>query len=90
MELDGTTVYHAGDTDVIPEMAEITCDIAFLPVSGTYVMTAAEAVEAALKIRPRLAIPMHYGSLVGDATDAAAFKEGLEGKVDVVVLEKTV
>lgn len=88
VDLQGETVYHAGDTDKIPEMADISCDIALLPVSGTYVMTAAEAVDAALKIHPRIAIPMHYGSLVGDDADAATFKSGLEGKIDVKVLEK--
>lgn len=79
--------YHAGDTDLIPEMSDIRCDVAFLPVSGTYVMTAEEAVAAALAIKPRVAVPMHYGSIVGDESDAEHFKKALEGKVDVLILQ---
>jgi len=88
--LDGTRYYHAGDTDLIPEMSEIRADIAFLPVSGTYVMTAEEAVEAAKVIKPSIAaIPMHYGAIVGAAKDADKFKKSLEGEVEVVILQKT-
>lgn len=74
IKMDGTTVYHAGDTDFIPEMESIHCDIALLPVSGTYVMTAEEAVEAAAAIKPRIAVPMHYDAIVGSGTDAEKFK----------------
>jgi len=88
VETEGVRVYHAGDADFIPEMEALKVDIAFLPVSGTYVMTAEQAVNAALAIRPKLAIPMHYGAIVGDAQDAARFKKALEGKVDVRILEK--
>jgi L-ascorbate metabolism protein UlaG (beta-lactamase superfamily) len=86
--VNGVRVYHAGDTDHIPEMAALEVDIALLPVSGTYVMTAAEAVRAALDINPQVAIPMHYGAIVGGASDADQFKSGLEGKVEVVILPK--
>lgn len=88
MEIDGVKIYHAGDTDIIPEMDDITCDIALLPVSGTYVMTADEAVEAAKRIDPKIAVPMHYGALVGDAGDAETFRKGLDGRIDVRILEK--
>lgn len=88
LETEGIRIYHAGDTDFIPEMKDLKVDIALLPVSGTYVMTAEQAVKAALAIGPRLAIPMHYGAIVGDAQDAVRFKKGLEGKVDVRILEK--
>jgi len=71
-------IYHAGDTDNIPELRELRdIDIALLPVSGTYVMTVEEAIEAAKVIKPKLAIPMHYGVIVGEEKDALAFKEGL-------------
>lgn len=73
-KLDGTTVYHAGDADFIPEMKSIRCDIALLPVSGTYVMTAEEAAEAAEAIKPKIAVPMHYGAIVGSDSDAQKFK----------------
>jgi len=72
--LDGTRVYFAGDTDFIPEMKSIKCDIALLPVSGTYVMTAEEAAEAAKAINPKIAVPMHYGAIVGSEADAKRFK----------------
>ncbi|UCF85691.1 MAG: MBL fold metallo-hydrolase [Desulfobacteraceae bacterium] len=88
VEIEGITFYHAGDADFIPEMKDIEVDIALLPVSGTYVMTADQAVKAALAINPKLAIPMHYGAIVGDEQDAFNFKKSLEGKVDVLVLKK--
>ncbi len=68
-------IYFAGDTDLIPEMAMVKADVALLPVSGTYVMTAGEAAEAAKAIKPSLAIPMHYGTIVGSRNDALRFKE---------------
>jgi L-ascorbate metabolism protein UlaG (beta-lactamase superfamily) len=75
-------IYFAGDTDHIPEMAEISCDIALLPVSGTYVMTAEEAAASAKTIQPRIAVPMHYGAgVVGTTSDAQRFKELYRGKV---------
>ena len=74
IRMDGTTVYHAGDTDFIPEMKSVKCDIALLPVSGTYVMTAEEAAHAADTIRPKIAVPMHYGAIVGSEGDAQKFK----------------
>ena len=86
LEMDEVRIYHAGDTDFIPEMKDLNVDIALLPVSGTYVMTADEAVTAALAINPGVAVPMHYGAIVGDSSDADAFKAKLEGKVDVRIL----
>lgn len=88
VEVDGVRVYHAGDTDFIPEMKDLRVDIALLPVSGTYVMTAEEAVEAALAIQPGLAIPMHYGTIVGEASDAQRFAQALAGKLPVKILAK--
>ncbi len=71
----GERIYHAGDTDLIPEMDTITTDVALLPVGGTYTMDAEEAAKAANKIKPRVAIPMHYGTIVGSEKDAERFKE---------------
>ncbi len=85
--IDGVTLYHAGDTDFIPEMKGYSCDIALLPVSGTYVMTADEAAEAALAIKPKIAIPMHWGDIVGSVDDARRFKKLLEGKIEVRILK---
>jgi L-ascorbate metabolism protein UlaG (beta-lactamase superfamily) len=86
--MDGVRIYHAGDTDFIPEMKNLKVDIALLPVSGTYVMTADQAIKAALAIKPKIAIPMHYGAIVGSAEDAIKFKESLAGKVEVEILNK--
>ena len=69
-------------------MKGLKVDIALLPVSGTYVMTAAEAAEAARAINPKIAIPMHYGSIVGSGTDAKTFKSLLEGQIRVEILTK--
>jgi L-ascorbate metabolism protein UlaG (beta-lactamase superfamily) len=70
----GRRVYHSGDTDVIPEMDEAAgVDVALLPVSGTYVMTAVEAAEAARRIDPGVAVPMHWGTVIGTRADAEAF-----------------
>lgn len=83
--MDGVRIYHTGDTDRIPEMKEVQADVALVPVSGTYVMTADEAAEAVLDFKPAVAIPMHYGSIVGKETDARRFAELLKGKVEVVI-----
>lgn len=84
--VDGVRLYHAGDTDRIPEMGAIRADIALLPVSGTYVMTAEEAVQAALDIKPAVAIPMHHNAIVGTADDAKRFAAGLAGRIRVEIL----
>lgn len=86
--VSGKRIYLAGDTDYIPEMATFRADIALLPVSGTYVMTAEEAVQAALDIKPKVAIPMHYGSIVGTVDDAKKFAEKLKGRIVVEILSE--
>lgn len=75
VELDGVRIYHAGDSDVIDEMDNVSCDVALLPVSGTYVMTADEACEAVRRIGPKAAIPMHYGVVAGERMDAEIFAD---------------
>ncbi len=87
--VDGKRIYHSGDADLIPEMSSIKADVALLPVSGTYVMTADEAAQAADTIKPGLAIPMHYGDpdVVGTRKDAEEFKK--KAKVPVEILEKS-
>ena len=86
--MNGQRIYLAGDTDHIPEMKTFDVDIALLPVSGTYVMTAEEAVMAAFDIKPKIAIPMHYNSIVGTEKDALKFALGLKGKIEVRVLKQ--
>jgi L-ascorbate metabolism protein UlaG (beta-lactamase superfamily) len=87
--VSGVTYYHAGDTDVIPEMTGLAPDVALLPVSGTYVMTAQEAAKAARAIKPKVAVPMHYGAIVGSEEDAKKFAKLLEGSgIQVVIKAK--
>lgn len=86
LTIDGVRVYHAGDTERIPEMKEFSCDIALVPLGQTYTMSSVEdAAEAVLDVKARIAIPMHYGMYEGTAADAERFKELLAGKVQVVI-----
>jgi len=80
LTIDQLRIYHAGDTDNIPEMSRLKdIDVAFLPVSGTYVMTAMEAAEACAIIKPKMVVPMHYGSVVGSQADAERFARAVRG-----------
>ena len=92
VSIAGIKIYHAGDTDNIPEMKklrELKIDIALLPVSGTYVMTPEEAAEAAEIIEPKVAIPMHWGAIVAGRKEAEKFKKLVESKgIQVVIPEK--
>ena len=68
------TIYHVGDSDLIPEMNNLQPDVMLIPVSGTYVMTAREAAQAVNAIKPKIAVPMHFGTIVGTVQDAQEFK----------------
>ena len=87
LNVRGERLYHAGDTDVIPEMDEVHgVDLALLPVSGTYVMTAGEAAEAARRIQPRMAVPMHWGEHLGTRADAEAFLR--QAPVEAIIMDR--
>ena len=87
--LNGVRIYHAGDTDFIPEMKEISADIVILPVGGTYTMTAEEAANAVNTIKPKIAIPYHFGDIVGSERDAKLFSSFvLNSKVEILKVEK--
>ncbi|MFA5953015.1 MAG: MBL fold metallo-hydrolase [Candidatus Pacearchaeota archaeon] len=96
IKMNNVLIYHAGDTDLIPEMQRLTGYnsksknfVALLPVGGRFTMTAEEAAEAAKLIKPTIAIPMHWGSIVGSKEDAEEFKELCEEKgIKVEILEK--
>ena len=75
LTLGSNTYYHAGDTDHAPELSDITTDVAFLPIGGTYTMDATEGAGLARAIGPRVAVPMHYGFVVGQASDAGRFEK---------------
>jgi L-ascorbate metabolism protein UlaG (beta-lactamase superfamily) len=74
LTLGDSTYYHAGDTDHAPELDDVKADVAFLPIGGTYTMTAQEAGQLAKVIQPQLAVPMHYGFVVGSPSDAETFR----------------
>jgi len=88
IEMGGRQIYHAGDTDLIPEMDGIEADIVLLPVGGTYTMTAEEAAQAAERINPQVAIPMHYGEIVGSRADAEKFKRLCSCEVRILEPER--
>ena len=83
--IDGERIYHAGDSDRIPEMKGLKPDVAILPVGGTYTMTANEAALAVKDLEAARAIPMHFGDIVGSRTDALAFEERCS--VPVTIME---
>ena len=86
----GASVYFAGDTDFIPEMKGLKCDIALVPIGGTYTMNSTEAADAIAAMMPKVAIPMHYGHLSDTKVDPEQFRVAVEqktgGKVDVRIL----
>jgi L-ascorbate metabolism protein UlaG (beta-lactamase superfamily) len=88
VELDGRRIYHAGDTDAIPEMREVRCDVALLPVSGTFTMTAEEAATVCDTISAAAVVPMHYGDVVGTAADAARLEQLCGIPVTILPLER--
>ena len=86
--LDGVRYYHAGDTDAVPEMADIHCEVALLPVGGKFTMTAEEAAQACELIDAAAAVPMHYGEVIGDVRDAERFRDLCRVPVTVLPLER--
>jgi L-ascorbate metabolism protein UlaG (beta-lactamase superfamily) len=75
LKLNNVRIYHTGDSDFIPEMKNIEADVALLPIGGTYTMDYRDAAEAAMAIKPRIAIPMHYNYISGTEADPEKFKE---------------
>ena len=83
--LDGKRIYVAGDTDATPDAKKVQCDVALVPVGGTYTMNASQAAELVNTIRPATAIPTHYGSVAGSAADAESFREKVDPAVHVEI-----
>jgi len=82
--LDGIRYYIAGDTDAVKELEKVSCDIAMVPIGGTYTMAAKEAAKLVNTIRPEAVIPIHYGSIVGSPEDADEFRRYVEKDITVV------
>ncbi|MBO6137062.1 MAG: MBL fold metallo-hydrolase [Lachnospiraceae bacterium] len=80
-----TRIYVAGDTDANKDNRTVKCDVALVPIGGTYTMNAREAAEFINEIRPKVAIPTHYGSIVGSFKDANEFAEGVSEDIKVEI-----
>lgn len=81
---DEITFYHMGDTDFHDEIPKIPMDILAIPVSGTYVMTVEEAIEAIQILKPKIVIPMHYGVVVGSRLDAQKVKDNVDSETWII------
>jgi L-ascorbate metabolism protein UlaG (beta-lactamase superfamily) len=85
---NGQKIYHAGDTDFVPEMREIITDIALLPCGGTYTMTAKQAADAANSFKPKVLIPMHFGEGLGTVKAGEEVKKLFNGETIIKIQEK--
>lgn len=88
VNIDGVKYYIAGDTDITKEGLEVKCDVAFVPVGGTYTMNFEEAAELVNKIKPKIAVPEHYGSVVGTMEDGKKFAELVDKEIETILLYK--
>lgn len=88
IELNGEKIYIAGDTDVIEEMKNIKCDVAMVPIGGTYTMNYTEAAKLINYLKPKHVIPTHYGIIVGNLKDGEAFKELIDKDIECHLLIK--
>lgn len=84
LKINGKRIYIAGDTDATQEAKEVICDIALVPIGGTYTMDAKKAAELVNEINPEVAIPTHYGSIVGKLSDAKVFATNVKDTIKVV------
>ena len=88
IEIQGSKYYIAGDTDITEENRKVKCDVAFVPVGGTYTMDFKEAAQLINEIQPKIAVPIHYGSVVGTEQDAIDFIRLLHPNINGIMLMK--
>ena len=88
IEINGIKYYIAGDTDITEENKKVKCDVAFVPVGGTYTMDFKEAAQLVNQIQPKVAVPIHYGSVVGTKQDAEEFIKLLHTNIKGIILMK--
>lgn len=88
IKIKGVRYYIAGDTDITEENKKVKCDVAFVPVGGTYTMNYKEAAELINEIKPKIAVPVHYGSIVGTKQDAINFINLLHPRTKGIILMK--
>ncbi len=83
LEINDVHYYIAGDTDLTMETKKVTCDVAFIPIGGVYTMNAKEAASLVNTIEPQIAIPTHYGDVIGTAADADLFQKLVKESIQV-------
>ena len=83
LRIDGKRIYVAGDTDATKEARSVKCDIALVPIGGTYTMDARKAADLVNEIRPSVAIPVHYGEVVGSPKDGDVFAANVKEPIKV-------
>lgn len=88
IELDGIRYYIAGDTDITEENKKVKCDVAFIPVGGTYTMDFKEAAYLINEMKPKIVVPIHYGSVVGTKQDAIDFSRLVHPEIKCEILMK--
>lgn len=88
IEIEEKRYYIPGDTDITPENEQVKCDVAFIPIGGTYTTDYKEAAELINLIKPKTVIPMHYGCIVGSKEDEVEFKKLLDKDIECEVLIK--
>ena len=86
LEIRSASYYIAGDTDMNEDNVQVECDVAFVPVGGTYTMDAIEAAKFVNEIQPRIAVPIHYGTIVGTKADAERFEGLLKSTIECRIM----
>ncbi len=86
--INGVSYYIAGDTDITAENRNVKCDVAFVPIGGTYTMDFKEAAELVNIIKPKIVVPIHYGEIVGSRQDAEEFKKLINKEIKCEILLK--
>lgn len=85
LEINDVHYYISGDTDITPEAKAVNCDVAFVPIGGIYTMNAKEAASLINTIEPQIAIPTHYGEIIGSHDDAVLFKKLVKESIEVKI-----
>ena len=88
ININNIKYYIAGDTDMTEEAINVKCDIAFIPIGGTYTMDYKEAATLTNKIKPKYAIPIHYGLIVGKYEDAIKYSNLLDKEIECKIIIK--
>ena len=85
LTVDGVRIYIAGDTDVTEENQAVSCDVAMVPIGGTFTMDAKKAADLVNHIRPKVAIPTHYGSIAGKREAEDVFRANVDPAIPVEI-----